>query len=83
VTIPEFLNVLSLLIATTSILTLDVQATQKGQWFSSARCGTQVQQTVMEKNTDHTLAPEPGAKNARPIPKKAAEYRLNSHETVE
>jgi hypothetical protein len=38
--------------------------------------------TVMEKNTDHRLAPAPGAKNARPIPKKAAGYRLTSHETM-
>ena len=32
--------------------------------------------TEMEKNTDHRLAPEPGAKNARPVPKKAAEYQV-------
>jgi hypothetical protein len=38
--------------------------------------------TVMEKNTDHRLAPAPGAKNTRPIPKKAAGYRLTSHETM-
>jgi len=38
--------------------------------------------TVMETNTDHMLAPEPGVKNAQPLSKKATGYRLTSHETV-